>query len=341
MRGKKELLSKILYRAKLLSLLRGVRTKQLVIFGYHRLVADHEGFTTPFADDVFGSSVEEFEEAIVWFKNNVRVISEPELIELLEAGKGPGELSVMITFDDGYRDNYTIAYPILKKYQLPAVFFIPSKMIEERTLGWWDLSAYLIKHTERGELSWDDRVFRLPEQRDSAIRFFHKVMQLEKYEQTKGLIERLSETCQVELPGHMRQDRELMSWDELREVAQNGVTIGSHTHSHRVLATLDAAQQREELAESKAFLEARLGMPIRSIAYPVGGYRHFTAETRKIAESCGYEIGYSFCTGVNHWGDIQRFDVKRIGQPMTIPMLAGTTVLPEVFEWEQASGYGG
>src|SRR5947209_3381608 len=120
MQGKKELLSKIMLRVKLLRLIREVRRDALVIFGWHRISPSTPGFRTPYADDVYGPTPREFEEAIVWLKENTRIISEDELLSFNARGKGPGELSVLITFDDGYRDNYTLAYPILKKHEVPA-----------------------------------------------------------------------------------------------------------------------------------------------------------------------------------------------------------------------------
>jgi peptidoglycan/xylan/chitin deacetylase (PgdA/CDA1 family) len=338
--GKKELLSRVMLRSKLLRLIREVRRDVLVIFGYHR-IAPRPGFATEFADDVYGPTPGEFEAAIVWLKDNVRLISEDELRDFIARGRGPGSLSALITFDDGYRDNFTLAYPILKKHQVPAIFFIPSKMIDDRAMGWWDLSAFIVKNTRERALEINGRTFELPRERAAAISFFHKTMQLEAFERTKDLLAEVAFRAKVELPSLEERDRELMSWDEVREVSNNGITISSHSHTHRVLATLDLASQREELAASKACLEAKIGRPVRSIAYPVGGYRHFTEDTRRLAKDCGYALGYSFCTGINRFGEISSFDVKRIGPPVSIPLLAGTTVLPEVFDWDQASGYGG
>jgi peptidoglycan/xylan/chitin deacetylase (PgdA/CDA1 family) len=340
MKGKKELLARLMLRAGLDRLIRALRTDTLVIFGYHRISPEDRAIS-PFAEDVFGPTPSELEHAIVWLKEHVRIISESELIEFIRTGRGPGELSVMITFDDGYRDNYTLAHPILKKHGVPAVFFIPSKMIDDRRLGWWDLIAYLIKRTDKPRVAWRGKSFDLPREREAAIRYFHKAMQLEKREVTEGLVGEVAEQCAVEIPKSEVMGPEMMSWDELRSVASDGITVGSHTHSHRVLATLTSEEQREELSRSKAFIEEKLGGPIRSIAYPVGGYAHFTDETRRIAKECGYDLAYSFCTGVNRFGEIAPFDVKRIGPALSIPMLAGTTVLPEVFDWDQASGYGG
>jgi len=190
---------------------------------------------------------------------------------------------------------------------------------------------------EKSSIEFYGKKFELPRERQQAIAFFHKTMQLEQHDRTKDLVAEVAGRCEVELPSREARDRELMSWEEVREVGNNGVTISSHTHTHRVLATLDPPAQKEELASSKACLEEKIGHRVKSIAYPVGGYRHFTAETRRIAEECGYSLGYSFCTGTNRFGDISAYDVRRIGPPISIPLLAGTTVLPEVFDWDQAS----
>jgi peptidoglycan/xylan/chitin deacetylase (PgdA/CDA1 family) len=338
--GKKELLSRILLRAQLFRLVREARRDVLVIFGWHR-ISPRVGFETPFAKDVYGPTPDEFERAILWLKENTRIISEDELVDFVARKRGPGRLSVLVTFDDGYRDNYALAYPILKKHDIPAVFFLPSKMIDDRAMGWWDLSAFILKHTKKPKVDLLGKTFALPHERDRAIAFFHKTMQLEKYETTKDLVADTAAQCEVELPARDARERELMSWAEVKEVADGGITISSHTHTHRVLATLDPASQKEELALSKAMLEEKIGRRVRSIAYPVGGYSHFTDETRKLARDVGYSLGYSFCTGFNRFGDISAFDVKRIGPPVSLPLLAGTTVLPEVFDWEKVSGYGG
>ena len=79
-----------------------------------------------------------------------------------------------------------------------------------------------------------------------------------------------------------------MTWDHAREVIRNGIAIGSHTHTHRVLSRLAEPAQHWELRESKLALEKHLGQPVRTIAYPVGRYGNFTPATMRIAAECGY-----------------------------------------------------
>src|SRR5207245_2076237 len=161
-----------------------------------------------------------FEQQIAWLKRNMRLLCEHELIEIMDSRRYPSEPCALITFDDGYLDNYTLAYPILKRLGAPAIFFIPSYLIESRTVGWWD---------------------------------------------------------------------------QIREMSRD-MAIGSHGHTHTVLATLDVRAQKQELEISKSILERRISKPVTSIAYPVGGREHFTMETEKAAEQRGYRAAFSFAT---------------------------------------------
>lgn len=90
-------------------------------------------------------------------------------------------------------------------------------------------------------------------------------MKLEPSNKNESLQLRLSEACGVRLSSLDVQDAELMTWDQIREAYGSAVAIGSHTHSHRVLATLDETAQHEELARSKRILEDKLGAKVRSL----------------------------------------------------------------------------
>jgi peptidoglycan/xylan/chitin deacetylase (PgdA/CDA1 family) len=122
-----------------------------------------------------------------------------------------------------------------------------------------------------------------------------------------------------------------MTWDQIREVDRGGLTVGAHTHTHRVLGTLTPDQQREELRQSLAILELELGREVRTLAYPVGEERHVTAETRGLAAECGFEIAFSYLTGANLQGRTDPLWVRRTDGPGDLQQLAASTLLPEVF----------
>src|SRR5439155_22062407 len=131
----------------------------------------------------------------------------------------------LITFDDGYLDNYTLAYPVLKRHAAPAIFFIPTRLIAEGQVGWWDAIAYLVKKSTKYSA----------EDRGRVIGMFHEKMKREPASETAELVERLAEDCGEPLPDPELQASQLMSWDHIREISRE-MAIGAHGHTHRVLA---------------------------------------------------------------------------------------------------------
>src|SRR5260370_1733890 len=137
LKAPKAALAGMLYRCGLLDIVGvGVRGK-LIVFNYHRIAPDARTFTTPFDEGVFGPPPSIFEQQVAWLKRNMRLLSERELIGIIDSGRHPSEPCALITFDDGYLDNYTLAYPILNRLGAPAVFFLPSHLIVSRTPGLW------------------------------------------------------------------------------------------------------------------------------------------------------------------------------------------------------------
>jgi peptidoglycan/xylan/chitin deacetylase (PgdA/CDA1 family) len=330
-RSKSDIFADFLYRSRLTAVLKPLCAANLIVYNYHRVKPDDPRFHAEFDSTVYGVTVSEFERHVGWLSDNFRVITDVELAGIAESGKAPSGPCAMITFDDGYRDNYDLAYPILKRYGAPAVFFIPTAIIGSRRLGWWDQIAYLIKNTSAREVTVGGGRIPVEGRREEAILTLCRMMKLDDAGRTATLVEELSEACGIALPSDAAQDRELMTWQQIRELADGGMAIGSHTHTHRVLARLDRAAQREELACAKEILERETGRPVVSIAYPVGGYAHFTAETMEVARECGYRVGFSYCTGVNAWQSLSRYDVKRLSADCDVGRLAAVASLPAAF----------
>jgi peptidoglycan/xylan/chitin deacetylase (PgdA/CDA1 family) len=320
-KGKKIIISEILQRAKLDRVLRGIQSPHLMIFNFHRIKEDHPQEIL-FDEEVYGPTVGEFRSQVRWLKENTHLISEDELLSSIREKRILPPHSTMITFDDGYIDNFTLAYPVLKELRAPAIFFIPTESIEERKLGWWDLITYIVKKTDRPEV--------VADRRGTRQRLLLK-MKLQKAEQSAELVNDFARQCGIELPSKEICSRELMTWEQVKIVSDNGITIGSHTHTQRVLATLNAKEQIEEFQRSKAELESLLKKPVRTLAYPVGGYEHFTRETKKLAQQCGYEAAFSFTHEINDARTLDIYGIRRLVPPEELSLYVGTVALPQFF----------
>jgi peptidoglycan/xylan/chitin deacetylase (PgdA/CDA1 family) len=213
---------------------------------------------------------------------------------------------------------------------VPATFFIPTDLIENRHLGWWDLISFIVNRSSQHVIRYKDEQMVLNGNRSPVVQHFIRKMTSEGSQETRDLVPALSDICGVELPSQDTQDKELMTWQQINEMARSGMTIGSHTHTHRVLKTLPATDQEDELRISKEILHAKIGRPIRSIAYPVGGYTHFTGCTKNLAQMCGYQVGFSFATGINRSPD-DTFAIRRVSGPQSLAFLSAKASFPAIF----------
>ena len=309
-------------------------TKHLAVFGFHRIRPDDAGFTTPFDDDVYGPTVQVFCEQMRWLKRRRRILSESELIALAYSENAPIPSScAVVTFDDAYRDTYTRALPVLEQLKVPAVLFVPTGLIKNRQLGWWDLIAYFMKHSRKTSITLNGIAYPLGRQRNEASARLLNLMKLEKAHTTQGLMDELSEACEVPFPADDLQDEQLMTWEQIRDWAARGLTIASHTHTHRVLKTLEDVELVEELRLSKHLLEKQTQCEIRTLAYPCGAYEHFDNRVQRQVSAEGYRLGFSYNTGVNHGNRLPPFDVKRVGVSNSLARFKAIATFPQIFSF--------
>jgi len=307
--------------------LRRWMTPRLFVFNYHRIRDPRVPIR--FDESVYGPDRSEFARQVQWIAKHFELLSEQRLIELSDGARPPERHCAAITFDDGYRDNYELAYPILQRHGVPAIFFVPTLAISERRLGWWDVIAWMIRQTRRPRFTVAGRAFdteRMPV--DEVIGRVLAMRKAPELRNPDAFESELARATGTEPPDHRSQDAELMTWDQIRELASGRMAIGSHTHSHQVLSQLDLEEQRRELTESKQLLEREMGRPVLSLSYPVGLYQHFHRETKDIARRCGYRLAFSFLTGCEAAGVADAYDIRRVGAARTLLEMDVATALP-------------
>ena len=222
---------------------------------------------------------------------------------------------MLITFDDGYLDNYDVAYPILRSHGVQGVFFLVTSMVGSCHVPWWDHIAYLVKAARRRQFS-----LRYPADlavdvdRGGLTESLRAILKLFKRPGNSDPVRFLRE-LQEKTQGNGPPEtlRRFLNWDEAREMLGGGMAIGSHTHSHQVLSQLEPNQQREELVKSRSILKDQLFIDADVLAYPVGARTSFTYQTQEIAREAGYRAALSFYGGTNLPGKTSRYDVRRTG----------------------------
>jgi peptidoglycan/xylan/chitin deacetylase (PgdA/CDA1 family) len=322
--NKREFLARAFGRLGILGLMERVSATwrpELVVLTYHRIAEPGAG---PFYDPVISATPESFRAQIEWLRNHVRILTLDELVAWVETGSSGRELVAVVTFDDGYRDNFEVAVPILRAGKVPATFFIPTAFLDSPRLPWWDYVAYVIKQTGVRRLTLEpNRNGEAPPlvidldlvPRTAAIMTIIRAFLDETIAEEHWFLDQLATRAEVDVDAEGLGRALFMTWDQVRQLADSnaGLTIGSHGHSHQRLARLDDNSQRYELAESKRILEARLGRDVAALAYPYGWPGTYTAQTRALAASAGYRLAFASREGTNRPGILDRYAVSRLG----------------------------
>ena len=311
----------------------------LIVLAYHRIYDKEKEFL--FDDEVISATPENFEKQLKFIKRYFSVITMTELYQYCICGIDLPKNPVMITFDDGYRDNYYNAFKLLQKYNLKATFFISTDYVESRDMFWWDKVAYIVKSSKIGsiKLSYPYKMeydIRTIDTKLRAIKELLKVIKTTYNFDLKLFIHELASSAKTYLDDSDYISYEtILSWAEIKEMKQAGMDIGSHTKTHRVLSNLTEDDLFEELSGSKNILEYHLSQPICSISYPVGGSNSFNQKVQESVERCGYSLAFSYGTGMNRFGiTIDPFNIKRVGvDAIPISYLKLIMTMPSIYNF--------
>lgn len=262
-----------------------VFSKTIVLL-YHRVG------TVPVDPHALAVSSKNFEAQLAYLKKNATVISVIDLHNALARGVIP-KRTVVITFDDGYEDNYTNAFPLLKKYGLPATIF---------TTGDADPTQEI----------WIDQLMQVSDPNTSQYHeLFEEFKLLSTAERTRRMEALFSEK---KISPAVRPDYRRLAVGQLHEMINSGlITIGGHTVNHCKLSSLDFNEQENEISRNANFISSLSKQALIPFAYPFGSRRDFTADTITIVKRF-YSIAFAAYRGrikkdTNHYS-IPRFAVK-------------------------------
>jgi peptidoglycan/xylan/chitin deacetylase (PgdA/CDA1 family) len=276
---------------------------RLTILIYHRV---HDR-SSEYEPESFSVQTLDWQMAVV--SRLFNLLSLQEATERLALGTLPPR-ALAITFDDGYRDNLTLAVPILIKHGVQATFFIACGGISEGRL-WNDRLVDSILHSQHQQLTLQDLglpnfSIRTKAEKTVAISALLERLKVEPPQQQRLLLNQIIDRLEVSL-----NQRLILSEPEIQELQHLGMTIGCHTMTHPMLSKVSPAFARQDILSSKVELERICGKPVTLFAYPYGKPDvHFEPLHEQIVADLGFTAAVSTAWGANS-ATTGRYHLKR------------------------------
>ncbi|SYZ73064.1 putative Polysaccharide deacetylase [Candidatus Zixiibacteriota bacterium] len=314
----RKILNSIFYFSGIWLIIRYWNRHKLIILMYHGVVEQDTGVWTQIPGGYFVPHMR-------YLSKSYRAIKGSDLVKALSQGDN---YRVLVTFDDGFKNNRIIAYPILEDYKIPAVIFVTTSFIEGHEKWgryiWTDYVGLVLKHARApeidlghfglGTLELDSRGKKLEarsginaylKRTDTAIR--------------DSVIEELVRLADPKMPFPDGEIFESLGWEDIIYMSKNGnIEFGAHTVNHEILTSISAEDARKEIRRSKELLESRTGLKIAAFAYPNGTAEDFNENIKGMTAEY-YEWAVSTIEGLNDAGsDIYELKRINVGNDMSL-----------------------
>jgi peptidoglycan/xylan/chitin deacetylase (PgdA/CDA1 family) len=279
--------------------------RKAVVLMYHRVLdSDQQHRTGSHPAIVIDHAT--FDAHLSLLKRRFNVLSPAEFASHLEHGTPFPDRSCLITFDDGWRDNVTNAWPTLQRYDLPALIFLPVNYVGSKRLFWPEALSHLLclavidvrRHPERravyASLLADSHLAPVLDLADEDPR--PAVVNVVRADRSKGraameaLVMRLAEALRIDTErSGWDADDGFMGWEEVAAMASDGIAFGGHGADHHLLTQVPLDTARAEIVESKRVLDAKLPAPVTTFSYPNG---YWTPEVKALVRDAGYRLAF-------------------------------------------------
>lgn len=261
-----------------------------------------------------GVSAEEFEWQVRYIAQHFNPVTVSQIASSLYGSQKLPRNSVAITVDDGYQDFYSIAWPILKKYGVPATFYVTTGFVDDAIWLWPDQLRYLLEKSPKSQAKYDFRLFVIEtpiSTRDFEGEFWRINQILLKADNSEKLecLAGLARAWKVELPKRAPEPFHSVTWAQLNEMQSEGLEVGGHTVTHPSLARVTSSQAGKEILGCSKALARNLGPATRSFCYPNGTPDDFVGEQVALVREAGFSGAVvAFADGREH---AQQYAMRR------------------------------
>ncbi len=292
-----------------------------VIINYHSFVRDYD--QTIEVHPTVTHRIDDFNREIRFLKNNFDVVQLDQIVQQLKSGKKFKKPTVAITVDDGFKDNYDLLFPILRKYNVQVTIFLTTGVIGTEKRLWVGRLENKFLETERKAIRLDG-IFKgvnfdigtMEKKRKVYMQIVSRLKNIETQERDRYL-----QIIGKKLGEPLYDSPNMLNWDQIREMYQAGIQFGAHTVNHPILTNVSLEVGKKEILESKLIIEKELGQPIKHFAFPNGRKRDFNEELRQYCQDIGFE-SVSSCTYGHNDSLEDVYSLKRIGSEVPISLYA-------------------
>lgn len=327
-------------------LLASLRDEYLTVLCYHR-IGEHarEGFHG-FRPN-FSASPERFAWQMRLVKAFFTPVSLQDIVLWQKEGRRLPRRPALVTFDDGYKDNGDVAWPIMRDLGIPGVVFVATGHVGTQKPFLWDFAAYCLEKATAGRIFvplLGEKDLSVPSERRAATSAWVEASKRLPARERWRAAAILASALGVAPPPNAFA-KLYLSWDEIRELDRQGLEFGGHTRTHPILTRLPATEAQAEIAECQNRLTAELGRPALGFAYPNGSTQDYSEEHGEAARWAGFSIAFSLEPGPASFREIRErpMAVRRLyvgakdNTPRFLAKLAGAARLASAWANQRAA----
>jgi peptidoglycan/xylan/chitin deacetylase (PgdA/CDA1 family) len=270
-------------------------------------------------------SLEAFRGQLSYLAERYRFVSLDEVSNMINGHEPLISGGIVVTFDDGYQDNYTLARPVLISHAIPATIFVATGAVDGRIPIWThELREAVLGGSRRvvdlRPFGWELWLFETVQDRQRCLESLRKRLKALPEDQRKrtatAVFHELGWDKEAQSNARVLSTL-MMTWEMIRGLRKDGMTIGAHTVSHPILTSISEEDAEREIMESKRCIEAQVGEPVRHFAYPNGTRRDWSSAVQNLVRRAGFQSACTTVYGTNTLGTdlyaLQRVEIQDNG----------------------------
>ncbi|WP_101760247.1 polysaccharide deacetylase family protein [Oceanicoccus sp. KOV_DT_Chl] len=297
---------------------------KVIVLMYHRVLKDNDNYASFIQPGMYVYQ-STFKLQMEFLSKHYKIISMPDLLSMMNSNEIDNKTQYcVITFDDGWRDNYQYAYPIMREQAIPATIFLAESYIGTNQSFWheklsrlfylYSINSNHVPSPDRSSKNKDGPLYCLEEHLFSkprqSLTIDSAIEALKKYENHE--IEQAINTLALSLniPLNNDNDRDMLNWEEIDEMGKANIAFGSHTCGHKILTNISTEEAEQEIHLSAEKLSIRNVNYTPVFCYPNGRYNE---NIRELVIKAGYQAAVSTKLGSETLPLADKFGIKRIG----------------------------